>query len=83
MTENDKSHEVMVFDLSDSIINDFLLVLSVLVSMISATLIVSNTIRMIKRRMFRMLIFLFYFSAFMAVLAFFALFILIFYFSFI
>ena len=83
MTENDKSHEVMVFDLSDSIINDFLLVLSVLVSMISATLIVSNTIRMLKRRMFRMLIFLFYFSAFMAVLAFFALFILIFYFSFI
>ena len=83
MTENDRSNQVMVMSLSDSIINDFLLVLSVLVSLISATLIVSNTIRMLKRNMFRMLIFHTYLSAFLAVLAFFALFILIFYFSFI
>ena len=83
MTQDDKSSQVMVIGLSESITNDFLLILSVLVSLLSATLIVSNTIRMLKRKMFRTLIFLFYFNAFLAVLAFFALFTLIFYFSFI
>ena len=77
------SPKVLEIDLSDSIMNDFLLAISVLMTLISATLIVSNTTRLLNRKMFKMLIFLFYLNAFLAVLAFIALYILIYYFSFI
>ena len=83
MTESDNTDEVLEIDLSDSIMNDFLLAISILMTLISATLIISNTARLLNRKMFKILIFLFYLNAFLAVLAFIALYILMYYFSFI
>ena len=83
MTESDNIDEVLEIDLSDSIMNDFLLAISILMTLISATLIISNTARLLNRKMFKILIFLFYLNAFLAVLAFIALYILMYYFSFI
>ena len=83
MTESDNTDEVLEIDLSDSIMNDFLLAISILMTLISTTLIVSNTARLLNRKMFKILIFLFYLNAFLAVLAFIALYILMYYFSFI
>ena len=83
MTESDNTDEVLEIDLSDSIMNDFLLAISILMTLISTTLIISNTARLLNRKMFKILIFLFYLNAFLAVLAFIALYILMYYFSFI
>ena len=83
MTESDNTDEVLEIDLSDSIMNDFLLAISILMTLISATLIISNTARLLNRKMFKILIFLFYLNAFLAVLAFIALYMLMYYFSFI
>ena len=83
MTESDNNDEVLEIDLSDSIINDFLLVISAIMTLISAALIVSNTARLLNRNMFKILIFLFYLNVFLAVLVFITLYSVMYYYSFV